>query len=83
MFIGFYLPPGIAAGADSLKRAGTLYLLAIGINQYANRDFNLRYPVADAQVFAGELRRRAGSWASSHILRAFLSSIRLRPKRRS
>ncbi|MFN0110897.1 MAG: eIF2A-related protein [Blastocatellia bacterium] len=45
-------------GADSLKRAGTAYLLAIGVNQYANPQFNLRFAVADATDFAAELQRQ-------------------------
>jgi WD40 repeat protein len=45
-------------GADSLKRKGTTYVLAVGINEYANANYNLRYAVADAQVFADEWRRQ-------------------------
>jgi len=45
-------------GADSLKRAGVTYILAIGINKYANRQYNLRYAVADAQSFAEEVGRQ-------------------------
>jgi WD40 repeat protein len=48
----------VVTGADSLKRAGTLYILVVGINRYANLKYDLRYAVADAQVFAEELRRR-------------------------
>ncbi|MFQ5927778.1 MAG: caspase domain-containing protein [Terriglobia bacterium] len=48
----------IVTGAESLARKGTAYLLAIGINEYANPDYNLSYAVADAQVFAEELRRQ-------------------------
>ncbi|MBS1788481.1 MAG: PD40 domain-containing protein [Acidobacteria bacterium] len=45
-------------GAESLKRAGTAYLLAVGVNQYANPEFNLRFAVADATDFATELQRQ-------------------------
>ncbi|MDX2042144.1 MAG: caspase family protein [Acidobacteriota bacterium] len=45
-------------GADSLKRTGTAYLLAIGVNQYANAQFNLRFAVADATDFAAELQQQ-------------------------
>ena len=45
-------------GADSLKRAGTAYVLAIGVNSYANAQYNLRYAAADAQDFAEEVRRQ-------------------------
>jgi hypothetical protein len=43
-------------GADALKRKGTAYILAIGVNQYANQTFNLDYAVADAQEFASVLK---------------------------
>jgi hypothetical protein len=43
-------------GADSLKRAGAFYVLAVGVNLYANADYNLRYAVADAQSFDEEVR---------------------------
>ena len=45
-------------GAASLKRAGTAYLLAVGVNQYANPQFNLRFAVADAADFAAELQQQ-------------------------
>ena len=44
------------AGAASLARAGTLYLLAIGIDHYANPQFDLAFAVADATDFAAEFR---------------------------
>jgi uncharacterized caspase-like protein len=43
-------------GADVLKRDGTLYVLAVGMNSYANPSYDLRYAVADAQDFARELK---------------------------
>jgi WD40 repeat protein len=43
-------------GAGNLRRKGTAYILAIGINEYANPGYNLKYAVADAQDFAEELR---------------------------
>jgi WD40 repeat protein/uncharacterized caspase-like protein len=46
------------SGADSLKRAGTAYIIAVGINEYANPQYNLKYAVADAQSFGDELRTR-------------------------
>ena len=45
-------------GADSLKRAGTAYVLAVGVNQYENAQYNLKYAAADAQDFAEEVRRQ-------------------------
>lgn len=44
-------------GADSLKRAGTLYVLAIGVGQYENPQYNLNYTVADAQAFGEEIKQ--------------------------
>ena len=44
-------------GAASLKRPGTAYVLAIGVNAYSNPHYNLKYAVADAEVFADEVRR--------------------------
>jgi hypothetical protein len=45
-------------GSESLKRRGTAYILAIGINQYANQSFNLRYAVADARSFSEEMHNQ-------------------------
>ena len=45
-------------GSEALKRPSTLHLLVVGINQYANSDYNLRYAVADANAFAEEVRRQ-------------------------
>src|SRR5207249_4271547 len=47
----------LLTGADSLKRAGTAWLIAVGVNEYANKQYNLKYATADAQSFAEELRR--------------------------
>ena len=43
-------------GATSLARKGTAYILAIGVNKYANPEFDLKYATADAQDFSAELR---------------------------
>ncbi|HEV8587834.1 MAG TPA: caspase family protein [Pyrinomonadaceae bacterium] len=48
-------------GADSLKRQGTAYVLAIGVNNYANPNYNLKYAVADAEDFATEIKRQQES----------------------
>ena len=45
-------------GADSLKRAGTAYIIAVGVNEYANAQYNLKYAMADAKSFAEEVRLR-------------------------
>ncbi len=45
-------------GADSLKRAGIAYVIAVGLNEYANPQYNLKFAVADAESFGDEVRRR-------------------------
>ena len=30
-------------GADSLKRKGTAYIIAVGVNEYENNQYNLKY----------------------------------------
>ena len=55
-------------GASSLTRKGTAYVLAIGINAYANKQYNLKYAVADAEAFGEEVRRQQQQMANySHI----------------
>jgi WD40 repeat protein len=44
-------------GSDSLKRSGTAYVLAVGVNAYSNTQYNLKYAVADATAFGEEVRR--------------------------
>ncbi|HEX8500897.1 MAG TPA: caspase family protein [Pyrinomonadaceae bacterium] len=44
------------AGAPSLARPGTLYVITVGVNRYANGEFDLRYAVPDAQEFGAELK---------------------------
>jgi WD40 repeat protein len=44
-------------GASSLKRPGTAYVLAIGVNSYSNPQYNLKYAVADAAAFGEEVQR--------------------------
>jgi hypothetical protein len=43
-------------GAESLRRKGVAYVIACGVNQYANQQYNLKYAVADATSFAEEIR---------------------------
>jgi WD40 repeat protein/uncharacterized caspase-like protein len=47
----------LLTGSDSLKRAGTAWVIAVGVNDYANSQYNLKYAVADAQSFAAEVTR--------------------------
>ncbi|HSO76339.1 MAG TPA: caspase family protein [Blastocatellia bacterium] len=44
-------------GSNRLKRKGAAYVLAVGINNYANSNYNLRYAVADAQSFGDTVLR--------------------------
>jgi WD40 repeat protein/uncharacterized caspase-like protein len=50
--------PLVFAGADSLKRKGTAYIIAVGVNEYANSQYNLKYATADARSFGEEVRRQ-------------------------
>jgi WD40 repeat protein/uncharacterized caspase-like protein len=43
-------------GDESLRRKGVAYVIACGVNQYANSQYNLKYAVADATSFAEEVR---------------------------
>ncbi|HEY5883975.1 MAG TPA: caspase family protein [Pyrinomonadaceae bacterium] len=45
-------------GAESLKRPATFHLLVVGVNEYANPEYNLKYAVADARGFAAEVERK-------------------------
>lgn len=45
-------------GAESLRRSGTAYIVTIGLNRYENAQYDLKYAVADAQVFGAELQRQ-------------------------
>ncbi len=50
--------PVVFTGAESLKRKGTAYIIAVGVNEYANSQYNLKYATADAKSFGDEMRRR-------------------------
>jgi len=43
-------------GADSLKRKGTLHILAVGVSQYANKAYNLNYTTDDAASLTSQLK---------------------------
>jgi WD40 repeat protein/uncharacterized caspase-like protein len=45
-------------GKATAQQPPTTYILAVGVNEYANPQFNLRYAVADADDFAAELQRQ-------------------------
>ena len=50
--------PLVFTGAGTLKRKGTAYIIAVGVNEYANDQYNLKYAVADARSFGDEMRHR-------------------------
>ena len=50
--------PLVFTGADTLKRKGTAYIIAVGVNEYANPQYNLKYATADARSFGDEMRQR-------------------------
>ena len=62
----------VVRGAETLRRAGTAYIVAVGVNQYANRDFNLRYAVPDSRELTRTLGRqleRLATYGRIEILR--------------
>ncbi len=46
----------LLTGAESLKRVGTAYIIAIGVGRYANSQYNLNYSVVDAIAIGEQLR---------------------------
>jgi uncharacterized caspase-like protein len=42
-------------GDESLRRKGVAYVIAFGVNQYANPQYNLKHAAADAASFAEEV----------------------------
>jgi len=54
-------------GAESLRRGGIGYILAVGVDEYANKKFNLKYAVGDVQEFASvfsEQQRKLQNYAA-------------------
>lgn len=43
-------------GAQALRRAGTAYVVVVGVGKYANPQYNLNYSVADATEIAAQLK---------------------------
>jgi len=48
----------LVQGADSLRHPVTTYVLAVGVNDYANPDYNLKFAVPDAQSLAATLKEK-------------------------
>ncbi|MEK6299571.1 MAG: caspase family protein [Acidobacteriota bacterium] len=58
-------------GSERLKRKGALYLLVVGINEYANTGYNLKFAVADAQEFGDTLlqkQRKVGNFSRIELI---------------
>src|SRR5205085_9453470 len=45
-------------GAESLRRTPTAYVLAVGINEYENKNYNLKFAASDATDFVEEVKRQ-------------------------
>ncbi len=61
----------VVNGAANLKRPAKAYVLAVGINTYANSSFNLKYAVADAEEFGREWQqqqKRLGRYAETVVV---------------
>ena len=61
-------------GGESLRRAGTAYIVAIGVNKYANAAFDLNFANADAQTFGEEVRKaqlRVSNFGKIEVVRLF------------
>jgi WD40 repeat protein len=46
----------LVTGGPALKRSGVAYILSIGINEYSNAEYNLKFAVADAEDVSSELK---------------------------
>jgi len=58
-------------GSDALKRKGVLYVVTVGINEYANPEYNLRYAGADAQELGQTLlqeQSKLGNFARYELI---------------
>ncbi len=59
-------------GASSLRRPGTLHIVSIGVNAYANPAYDLRFAVPDARDIADEIDRqqkKIGAFGRIEIVR--------------
>jgi len=57
-------------GPDSLKRSGKLWVVVVGLNEYENPGYNLKYAVADAQAFGqtiAEMQRKLGNFGEVEV----------------
>jgi WD40 repeat protein/uncharacterized caspase-like protein len=64
----------VVTGPEGIRRKGTAYVLAAGVNRYAANPFfrDLRYAVADAEAFASETssrQERLGKYEKVEVLK--------------
>ncbi|MFL6255324.1 MAG: caspase family protein [Pyrinomonadaceae bacterium] len=45
-------------GDEQLRRAPTTHIIAVGVNEYANARYNLRFAAGDANSFVAEVKRQ-------------------------
>jgi len=62
---------GSIRGADALKREGTLYVLAVGVNKYANRIYNLSFAVRDVEEIGAAVKAQQEKAARDAKLRQY------------
>lgn len=58
-------------GAENLRRKGVMYILSIGVNKYANADYDLTNAVNDANEFADEFtsqQNRIGAYEKVEVM---------------
>ena len=61
----------IITGAENLRRQGTAYVLAVGVNSYANSEYDLKYAAEDAKAFGEEFRQqqlKLGRFANVEVI---------------
>jgi len=58
-------------GTESLKRDGVLYVLAVGVNKYANADYNLTFAVPDVRDIGAAIKAEQKRLAADAGLRQY------------
>ena len=61
----------VIRGAENLRRPASAHILAIGINEYSNPIFNLKFAVPDARDFSEQLKQslaKAGTYSETDIV---------------
>ena len=65
----------IINGADALKRSGTFYVLAVGVNKYRDASRNLKYAVADIDSVSAELIAQQAKLANKQYAKTELIKL--------